>query len=316
MNHWNLLITSLPTATATARMRIWRSLKSCGAAILRDGVYLLPDCMSCRNTLDQLADDVRSSGGTAIVLKVEGPHDGHFIGLFDRSDEYAALLADIAKLAAELSATTVQSQLKPIRKLRKAFTGLVAIDFFPGEAQRQTQTALVELEQTVNRLLSPDEPQAIPGSIALLAIADFQGLIWATRRRPWVDRLACAWLIRRFIDPKASFFWLASPTDCPADAQGFDFDGATFSHLEGRVSFEVLVASFNLETQALKRLGALVHFLDVGGVQPPEALGIECVLAGLRDSILDDDQLLLAASAVFDSLLITFEKEANIHESI
>jgi hypothetical protein len=120
--------------------------------------------------------------------------------------------------------------------------------------------------------------------------------------------LASAWLIRHFIDPQAQLLWLSSPSDCPSDALGFDFDGATFSHLDGRVTFEVLLASFALEKPGLKRLGALVHFLDVGGVQPPEAVGIESVIAGLRDTIKNDDQLLIAASAVFDSLLVTFEK--------
>ncbi len=105
--------------------------------------------------------------------------------------------------------------------------------------------------------------------------------------------------------------WLASPSDCPADALGFDFDGATFSHVGSRVSFEVLLASFGLEQAALKRLGALVHYLDVGGVQPPESVGIESVLAGLRKAITDDDQLLATASNVFDGLLTAFQQEAS-----
>lgn len=123
-----------------------------------------------------------------------------------------------------------------------------------------------------------------------------------------MDRLASAWLIRRFIDPKATLLWLASPGDCPPDALGFDFDGATFTHVGARVSFEVLLASFGLETAALQRFGALVHFLDVGGVQPPEAAGIESALAGLRDTITDDDPLLALAGNIFDGLLASFEK--------
>src|SRR3546814_6533704 len=83
-----------------------------------------------------------------------------------------------------------------------------------------------------------------------------------------VDRLACAWLIHRFIDSQARFLWLESPALCPADALGFDFDGATFTHIEARVSFEVLLASFGLDQPGLRRIGALVHYLDVGGVQP------------------------------------------------
>ncbi|NOV31393.1 chromate resistance protein ChrB domain-containing protein [Methylomonas sp. ZR1] len=311
MKKWYLLITSLPTENATARMRIWRSLKASGAAVLRDGVYLMPDRADCLETFESLALEVKASGGTALVLKTDEPASESFIALFDRSADYASLLADISKLSSDLVIDSAQDQLKQVRKLRKAFTSLAAIDFFPGEAQQQTDTALRQLELAIARLLSPDEPHPAEGTIATLSIADFQGKTWATRQRPWVDRLACAWLIRRFIDPQAHLLWLPSPDACPNDAMGFDFDGARFSHIDGRVTFEVLLASFDLETPALKRLGSLVHFLDVGGVQPPEAVGIESVLAGLRDAIADDDQLLAVASAVFDSLLVTFEKGVN-----
>jgi hypothetical protein len=116
-------------------------------------------------------------------------------------------------------------------------------------------------------------------------------------------------LIKRFIDPQARILWLVRPADCPPDALGFDFDGATFSHIGSRVTFEVLAASFGLqERTAVAQLGLLVHYLDVGGVQPPEAAGIESVLNGMRESIQHDDQLLSAASAVFDGLLMSFNR--------
>lgn len=312
MNNWSLLITTLPTENATVRMRVWRSLKASGAAVLRDGVYLMPELVPCRETFDAIGVEVRASGGTALILRIEEPDDGNFLSFFDRNEEFSALLADIAKVRDSLTAENAQDILKHSRKLRKAFTSLSAIDFFPGEAQRQTETALSELELSVVRILSPDEPHSIQGSISLLSISDYQGRTWATRSRPWVDRLACAWLIRRFIDPKAHLLWLSSPADCPANVLSFDFDGATFTHVAGRVTFEVMLACFDLEKSALKRLGTLVHFLDVGGVQPPEAVGIESVLSGLRDAINDDDQLLATATAVFDSLLVTFEKGVNI----
>jgi hypothetical protein len=140
--------------------------------------------------------------------------------------------------------------------------------------------------------------------------ADYRGRTWATRQRPWADRLACAWLIRRHIDPQARFLWLNEPANCPPEALGFDFDGATFSHVGAKVSFEVLLESFDLEQPALKRLGALVHFLDAGGVEPPEAIGIERVLAGLLEAITDDDQLMLVASGVFEGLRVAFETGA------
>ncbi|WP_398314578.1 chromate resistance protein ChrB domain-containing protein [Zoogloea sp.] len=308
MTQWLSLITSLPTENATARMRAWRALKASGAAVLRDGVYLMPEREACRNTLDAVATDILGAGGTVFVLRVEEPDGAAFVSLFDRREDYAVLLADISKAHAGLAAETAADTLKQARKLRKTFAGLAEIDFFPGEARRQAEAALQDLEQQAGWALSPDEPHAVASTIPQLPLGLYLGRTWATRRRPWVDRLASAWLIRRFIDPDAQLLWLESPADCPPDALGFDFDGATFSHVGVRVTFEVLLASFGLETPALQRLGALVHFLDVGGVQPPESVGIESALAGLRDTIGDDDQLLNLASAIFDGLLASFEK--------
>lgn len=308
MNTWISLITSLPTENATARMRAWRSLKASGAAVLRDGVYLMPEREDCRGTLDAVATDIRAAEGTALLVRLEEPEDGNFVALFDRSPDFATLLGDIAAARNGLSPDTANDALKQARKLRKAFTNLAVIDFFPGEAQKQADEALRELEQQAAWALSPDEPHPVEHPIARLNIQDYQGRLWATRQRPWVDRLACAWLIRRYIDPQATILWLPSPGDCPADALGFDFDGATFTHVGARVSFEVLLASFGLESPALLRLGALVHFLDVGGVQPPEAAGIESALAGLRDTIHDDDQLFGLAAHLFDGLMASFEK--------
>ncbi|WP_273430037.1 chromate resistance protein ChrB domain-containing protein [Chitinibacter tainanensis] len=302
------LILTLPTETATVRMRAWRTLKSSGAAVVRDGVYLLPALEACRQTLASIATDVQAAGGSAYVLDIEQPEADEFSHLFDRTADYVALLAEITKVRASLSAETVREVIKQVRKQRKAFAALCEIDFFPNEAQKQADAALKELELASARALAPDEPYPTEGDVARLFLSEYQGRTWATRRRPWVDRLASAWLIRRFIDPKAKLLWLESPADCPTDALGFDFDGARFSHVGHRVTFEVLLDSFGLEAAGLKRLGALVHYLDVGGIQPPESVGIETVLAGLRDAITNDDQLLLSASAVFDGLLSSFEQ--------
>ncbi|AKU11961.1 Chromate resistance exported protein [Azoarcus sp. CIB] len=309
MTHWLFLVISLATENASARMRAWRALKGSGAAVLRDGVYLMPDRDACHATLERVATDVRAESGTAYVLRAQEPDNASFATLFDRSEDYATLLADAANVRTALTGETAPDALKQARKLRKSFANLAEIDFFPGAARQQADAALEDLELTVARALAPGEPHAVAGAIRRLQVADYQGRTWATRRRPWVDRLACAWLIRRFVDPQARLLWLASPADCPHAALGFDFDGATFSHIGARVTFEVLLSSFRLEQAALQRLGALVHYLDVGGVQPPEASGVECVLAGLREAITDDDQLVAAASGVFDGLLAAFEKD-------
>ena len=308
---WLLLVMSLPTENATARMRAWRALRASGAAVLRDGVYLLPDRDDFRSKLEAIAADVQGGGGSTQLMRTEEPDGADFAALFDRSDDFAALLVEVRGLSDQLDAESASEVLKQARKLRKTLAAIIATDFFAGEAQKQADAALQELELATNRVLAPDEPHSVRSAIKALRIEDYKGRVWATRRRPWVDRLACAWLIRRFIDRKARIVWLAKPKDCPAKAIGFDFDGATFSHVGARVTFEVMLASFGLERPALKRIGAIVHYLDAGGVQPPEASGVESVLAGLRDAIEDDDQLVKAASAIFDALLKSFEAQAD-----
>jgi hypothetical protein len=196
------------------------------------------------------------------------------------------------------------------RKLEREFDALQAIDFFPAEASVEAEAAWQDFNAKLQRVLSPDEPQDIAGTIPRLDKGDYQGRVWATRKRLWVDRVASAWLIRRFIDPKARFQWLAKPADCPKKALGFDFDGATFTHVGDRVTFETLMVSFGLnEDPALVRLGAMVHSLDIGGEPVAEAKGFEAVLAGARERLADDDALLAEMSGVLDSFHAHFERD-------
>ncbi|WP_372657995.1 chromate resistance protein ChrB domain-containing protein [Hydrogenophaga sp.] len=306
-----ILVLSLPTENATVRMRAWRTLKNQGAAVLRDGVYLMPDRPTCQETLSQVADDVRAGGGTARLMRVEEPAGESFAALFDRSDDYAPLLNSMRLAREGLSATTWPETQKQARKLHKQLEGLVALDFFPGEAMRQAQDAWQALDQAIQRAQSPDEPHMEARAPQACRLEDFQNRRWATRRRPRIDRLASAWLIRRFIDLQARFLWRAAPGDCPPDAVGFDFDRATFTHQGHQVTFEVLLASFGLEQAALAQVGALVHFLDVGGVQPPEAAGVAGVLQGLHSLLPDDDELLAVAGGIFDGLLASFSQAPN-----
>ncbi|MFK3773048.1 MULTISPECIES: chromate resistance protein ChrB domain-containing protein [unclassified Pseudomonas] len=308
MLDWSLLILGLPTANATERMRAWRTLKASGAAVLRDGVYLLPEKSVGREAFQAVQRDVLAINGTAFLLSLS-EREERFSGLFDRSDEYEKLLEEIAGWRADLSPDNALQIARQVRKLRKAFGQLAAIDFFPGVLKAQADLALQALETSISRALSPDEPRAHDEAISQLERSEYQGRRWATRKRPWVDQLACAWLIRRFIDPDARFIWLDSPGDCPSDALGFDFDGAMFSHVGHRVSFETLIESFAVQQPGLARLAGVIHYLDVGGYQPSEAPGIERVLAGLRESIGDDDQLTMVAGGIFDGLLTAFAIE-------
>jgi hypothetical protein len=306
---WYLLILSLPTGVATARMRVWRSLKGAGAAVLRDGVYLLPGRPECADVFQPLAEEVRAQGGMAWCVEVSGGEVGGFMQLFDRGAAYAELLSAISASRRALTSTPHAESARLARRHRKSWLQLGAVDFFPGAARADTEVELQELEAAIARLVSPGEPRAQSQRIRRRKAADYRQRVWATRRRPQVDRLASAWLILRHIDAGARFQWLASPADCPADAVGFDFDGAEFTHVDARVTFETLVASFGLDVPALQRIAALVHALDAGGQRPPEADGIERLLDGSRARIADDDQLLEAALPIFDSLYAAFEGE-------
>ena len=311
-NAWLMFIMSQPGKSTTPRIRLWRLLKGLGAAVLRDGVYLLPYREMLRQALEEQVQGVQTLGGAAYVLAVEPvtASDAHFRTLFDRSEEYAALLTTIARLRSTLAETTEAPARRVLQQVRREYETLVAIDYFPGPAQVQTAQALAEAEAAVTRHFAPDEPQPLHTGIRHLERAAYRGKLWATRQRVWVDRVASAWLIRRFIDPDARFLWLKTPQDCPVDAIGFDFDGAAFTHTGHRVTFEVFVASFDLETDAaLARLGVLVHALDVGGVPVPEAAGFEAILTGVRASGADDDQVLAAMMPVLDALYTAFGQE-------
>ncbi|ENW15725.1 Chromate resistance protein ChrB [Acinetobacter haemolyticus CIP 64.3 = MTCC 9819] len=304
----SLLISSLPTQNTTARMRVWRALKASGAVTLRDGVYILPAEHS--NKFDAIADDLISENGNAYIFQTVAVENLDIAKIFNRKEEYDVLYQQISQLRQELNQSNKKELLKQIRKLRKQLDALIDIDYFPTEAKQQTLRELNTVEQAILRFGEIDEPNNLQGHLQTFHVDNFQNQIWATRKRPWIDRLASAWLIQNFIDPNANFLWLETPSDCPKSALGFDFDGAKFSHIEHLVTFEVLLHSFSLhEQKALNKIAAIVHFLDVGGVEPPEAAGIEKVIQGLRNKITDDNQLLELSNYIFDGLYANFSRE-------
>jgi hypothetical protein len=165
------------------------------------------------------------------------------------------------------------------------------------------------LEAETRQLFYQGEPHSAKGKVLRLDPAKYRNRTWATRKNPWVDRLASAWLIKRFIDPKARFRWIATPKDRPKGVLGFDFDGADFTHVGNRVTFEVLLASFGLDgDSALTQLASTIHFLDVGGIPVADARGLETVLKGARDSAQSDDELVLAAARVFDHVYSAYQR--------
>jgi hypothetical protein len=303
---WLLLVLTLPTENATARMRFWRALKAMGCAVVRDGVYLLPRTEERQRALLELAEGIVEAEGSAQVIEHgsrDRTQDEFFRSLFDRGEDYAELAKSLTAARKSLSKLSETEVNRLVRRLQRDYESIRAIDYFPGEAALRAEAGWLDFVGVVETVLSPDEPHATDGSIQLLDRKDYRGRTWATRRHLWVDRVACAWLIRRFIDPKARFVWLDRPSACPKTALGFDFDGATFTHIGERVTFEVLLSSFGLDQDpGLVRLGELVHALDVGGAAVPEAGGFEALMTSARQRAADDDALLEDMSRTLDSL--------------
>jgi len=305
------LVLSLPSKNKTVRMRIWRALHGIGCGVLRDGVYLLPAGAAQVSDFVDLESDVKAAGGFAMTVELNLRTSTQFDQvrkLFDRTDEYSSLVARINAAKKSLTRLGQPRADTLVKRLRHSFQEIVETDFYPGQANRQAQDALAGLESAAQRLLSSDEPRKAKGRIRRLDPARYQGRVWATRKNPWIDRLASAWLIKRFIDRKARFRWIDKPKDRPRGALGFDFDGADFTHVGNRVTFEVLLASFGLDSDpALNQLAATIHFLDVGGILVADAKGLEMVLKGARDNARSDDELVLAAAKVFDHVYSAYQ---------
>ena len=311
---WLLLVISLPTSSGTARMRVWRALKALGCVALRDGAYLMPAGPERGEALRELGDECIREGGSAWLMSVHpSSNEGAmYRQLFDRSEQYAELRAAWKEANRSLSKLPANELARLRRRLQREIDAVRAVDFFPSETSLEAEAAWLDFGKRIDALLSPDEPHETVGSIPRLDPGKYRGRTWATRRRLWVDRVASAWLIRRFIDPEARFRWLVKPSECPKSALGFDFDGATFTHVGERVTFETLLASFGLdEDAALARLGSIVHALDVGGEPVPEASGFEAVMAGARERLADDDDLLAEMSNVLDSLYAHFQRDGQ-----
>jgi len=311
---WLALITSLPTRNATARMRIWRGLKALGCGVLRDGVYLLPRCDGAQQALLRQAQEVAAAGGTAHLVEINAtdPQASSWSKLFDRTADYTRLARELRALKVPSKPGSAGALVRKASSLRRGFEEISAIDFFAGAARDQTRLLLEETEQKVQLLLAPDEPRAVTRAIPRLRKSDFRRRTWATRKRPWVDRLASAWLIKRFIDHHAKFTWLDKPGDCPAHAVGFDFDGAAFTHVGNHVTFEVLLLTFGLDADAvLSRLATVVHYLDAGGLPAEDAKGLNTILRGAQSYCRSDDQLLAESLKIFDFIHGAYQEQAS-----
>ena len=310
MEGWLITIAQLPIEDPAARMRVLRTLESLGAAVMREGAYLLPDNPTNRQALEALGEYIGKSAGNAQVLQVNATsaaqHDS-LRRLFDRSARYDALIKTVESLRVGFGQADPSAISRVLHKQRREFEAIAALDFFPTLARSRAERALIDAEAAVRQLLFASQSQAAPGAGEKLL-----GRAWATRKPPWADRLACAWLIRRFVDPEATLTWLDKGEELPSGALGFAYDGAHFAAGGARVAYEEMLAQLKLgENPALAKIGSIVHFLEMGGIAVPEAAGVQTLLQGAQRRSNSVQELLAEAEKTFDLLYEAYYEPAK-----
>jgi len=193
-----------------------------------------------------------------------------------------------------------------LHKQRREFEAISALDFFPTEARGRAERALADADAGGKKLLFPQSHGHPEPAENLL------GRVWATRKPLWADRLACSWLIRRFIDPEATLLWLDKAQEPPAGALGFGYEGAHFANSETRVTYEEMVVRQGLARDpALAKIGGIVHFLEVRGDPVPEAAGVQTLLQGALRRSSGEDELVAEAEKTFDLLYEAYYEPAK-----
>ena len=301
MQSWLVAVTQLPTEDPDARMRVLRTLESLGTAVMREGVYVLPDTPENRRALEALTEYIAKSAGNAQVLRVNAAsaaQQSSLERLFDRTARYEELIKTVKSLRVGFGHSDPHAIARVLQKQRRDFEAIAALDFFPAQPRKRAEQALAKAQAEVQQLLATSSQPAVFGAAEKL-----QRRSWATRKPAWADRLACAWLIRRFIDPEAKVMWLEKSEPPPSGALGFAYDGAHFTANAGRVAYEEMLAKLDLgRNPALAKIASIVHFLEIGGTAVPEAAGVQTLLQGALRRSSSPQELVAEAEKTFDLL--------------
>jgi hypothetical protein len=309
---WLLLAHQLPTRASNARVKTWRRLQQLGAVPSRNSVYVLPNTEQCREDFEWLRSEIVALGGEATVFAADAISQGggeDIVAAFqaNRAQDYRTLQKDITRaLAASRRKRQVadarKGMARAVRALRDRFDALERIDFFSAAARDETAAALAELE----RKLAGQRVPAPAAAGVPSRVADYQKRRWVTRRRPGVDRMASAWLIRRFVDPKAVFAFVDKAA---ASDVSFDMYEGGFGHRGGLCTFEVLCEEFGITSASVLRIGQIVHDLDLKESKygAPEAAVVGRMVEGLRAVHADDAALLEQGMGMFEALARSFE---------
>ena len=314
---WLLLVHQLPPRPTNPRVKTWRRLQDLGAVALKNAVYVLPNTDACREDFEWIKSEIQAMRGEATVFtahSIDSVSNDEVVAAFRKAREasYAALQRDAEALAASAGRKAPrgprhQSRARDLRQLRRRLDDLDAIAFYP-PANRESAAASVARAE--REAVGAGKPQSPDGD--RLDAAKYARRTWVTRPRPGVDRMSSAWLIRRFLDPKARFAFATTP---PASGQAVAFDmyGVEFSHTAHGCTYETLVARFGLSSPAVDRIGRIVHDLDLkeSKYQEPDAPAIGHLIDGLRQLHADDGELLERGIGMFEALYLAFGSDGG-----
>ncbi|MGW8273221.1 MAG: chromate resistance protein ChrB domain-containing protein [Thermodesulfovibrionales bacterium] len=316
---WLLFFYSLPSKPVKNRVKIWRKLAKVGAVQLKGSVYLLPDGEHHYEMLQWLVSEVAAMGGEGAFLRtarIESMEGRDIVALFNRAREkdYEALDRGIRELEARLAgsrkggSSRIRTLAVRIDKLTREFQEIHKTDFFSSPAGVLRKESLDALKGEIAAMgrHRTEKPEA---ELSRRDIDDYRGKTWVTRRQPYVDRMATAWLIRRFIDREATFGFTGDkyPRHKRTDLVTFDIRGGDFTHVADMCTFEVVMGSFGIKDRALSSMAELVHELDLrdGKFDVPEARGVEDILMGIRKTAENDATMLAKGMEVFDMLYMS-----------
>jgi hypothetical protein len=298
-------------------MKIWRKLSRIGAVPFKGSGHILPDNEENHEYFQWLVSEVISRGGEGAFVRVErieSMTEKELITLFDqnRAKEYRPVEEGVEALKRRIgnskktgAAENRKKLIKDFNRLLKEFEMVRKVDFFFSKKGGALEIRLKGIEKEIKSLRTRgiNEPEKL---MAQKERKDYQRRTWVTRKRPYVDRMASAWLIRKFIDPKAVFKFIkedeiVNPEEGPV---AFDMKNGEFTHRGDLCTFEVMIRVFGLKDRALKKMAQIVHEIDLKDEKhpAPEAQGIEELLNGIRKTGRNDLEILEKGMALFELL--------------
>jgi hypothetical protein len=315
-DRWLLLIHQLPAKPAYLRVKVWRRLQALGAVAVKNAVYVLPANEQTQEDFEWVLKEIIEGGGEAMICEarlIDGLSDQEVRSLFTaaRDQDYEALAKEAAALAEALRQDeTAMSQAEgraQLARLKAKLAQVVAMDFFGANGRETVDGLLTGLEAKLT-----EDTMAETSDAAHQNGASLKDRVWVTRQGVHVDRIACAWLIRRFIDPAARFKFVSGKGYAPSPGElRFDMFEAEFTHEGDRCSFEVLLGRAGLTDPALQAIAEIVHDIDLKDCKfgRDEAGGIKTLIAGVAMAHQSDEERLTRGGAIFDDLYEYFRKQ-------